>query len=100
MQAALESLNEAIRLNQDMALIYTWRGLVYEALEDPRKAIADFRLSLELDASQTILMVNISKGHHTLGEMAQALYWAQQARKAGEIVDPQFIKELENQINR
>ena len=100
MQPALQSLNEAIRLNQEFALLFTWRGLVHESLEDHRNAIADFKRSLELDASQTLLMINLSNAHFALEEMAQALYWAQQARNAGEVVDPQYIKDLESKINR
>jgi tetratricopeptide (TPR) repeat protein len=99
LQLALESLNESIRLNQESALLFTWRGLVYEAMENPKSAIPDFKRSLELDPSQTILMINISNGHYALEEMAQALYWAQQARDAGEIVDPQYIQLLERQVN-
>ena len=95
MEPALNSLNTAIDLNADFYLLYTWRGLVYEAMKDPGNALADFLRSIELEPSQTILMINISNAHYAMDQFNEALIWAKKARQAGELVDPQYIKQLE-----
>ena len=48
MKAALEKVNEAIRLLPREAMFFALRGRIYQAQKDPEKADADFQKAVEL----------------------------------------------------
>ncbi len=87
--------DDAISLNSDFALLYTWRGLVLTELKEDQAAIDDFQRSLEIDPTQTILYINISQLNYNLKNYAQALYWITQAKDEGHSVDHEYMDALE-----
>jgi len=94
MQKARASFDKAIRMKQDFALLYTWRGLVLSELAQDQAALDDFLRSLELDPTQTILYVNISHLYFNLQDYNNALGSARKAKAAGEVVDAKYMDEL------
>ena len=99
MQPAKSLFDEAISMNPDFALLYTWRGLVQTELAAYQPALEDFMRSVELDPTQTILYVNISHLYYNLSQFSEALEWIRKARQAGEVVDINYMNKLEETVS-
>ena len=92
---AMDNFNRAIELEDGYYQLYTWRGLVAAELKEYRQAISDFKRSLELAPSQTILYINISNMYYLTGDYQQALLWIRKAQLADELIDIRYLRMLE-----
>lgn len=71
--AALDSLNQAITLDPQMAYAFYNRGLTYFFKRDDNRALADFSKSLELGFSTSMLFRNRANAYSRRGNVAEAL---------------------------
>jgi len=96
--AAAEKLDKSVRLRDDFAQVYTWRGLVYSEMKEYQKALDNYLKSLKLDPKQSLLFINVSNMYYYLRNYEQALKWIKKARDAGEQVDAEYVGVLERQV--
>ena len=95
LEAAEDKLDLALSLKDDFAQIYTWKGLVSAEMNHYQTALDSYKRSIELDPSQTILNINIADMHFYLKNYESALKRMKMARDAGEEVDNEYIRKLE-----
>lgn len=57
--AAIESYTEAVKINPNYSPVYNNRGVAYGDKGDFKRAMADFRKSLELDPQNTTAKINL-----------------------------------------
>ncbi|HSG67847.1 MAG TPA: tetratricopeptide repeat protein, partial [Bacteroidales bacterium] len=99
LEIAGDNLDQAVELKDDFAAIYTWRGLVSSEREQYQKALKSFLRSIQLDPGQTILYINISNMYYYLQDYRNALSWLKRANNAGEAIDREFLKKLDELVN-
>ena len=55
---AIECFTEAIELNPEDAMVYTYRASVYKKKQEYGKAISDFNKAIELDSQNAAVYTN------------------------------------------
>lgn len=69
---------------------YNWRGMSYQQLKQPSKALEDFNRAIQLDGKNTEFLLNRSQLNSAMGNKAQARADAQKVRELGGKVDDAY----------
>ena len=71
-ETAIPDLDEAIRLDPQVALLYGLRGIVYEALGQYEKAVKEFTEAIRIDPRCAFAYASRSKAYERMGQHDKA----------------------------
>jgi tetratricopeptide (TPR) repeat protein len=94
---AIYNFTEAIRLNPKLIKAYVNRGVAYIGIDRYELAIADFTAVIKLDPKNGKAYNNRAVAHWRAGERQKARADAQEAQKLGISVNPEFLKQIQEQ---
>ena len=73
-------LEEAVRLDPNHALGWTWRGTAYNRIGEPERALADLERAIRLsprDANMFLAHGQVAAAHFIIGHYDEAVQWAE-----------------------
>ncbi len=98
-QNAINDYNEVLKMQPNNGEAFLQRGLVYYNLNDFNQSLSDFQQSIKFNPNSPQAYMNAAASLYRMSRWQDALNYAQQAKAKGQDVSPDFLNELQNNIN-